>query len=99
MDYNKIKACNCGMCTNTIDFKIVMKVNEYHYLKDIASRDNNVVKAQLASIFGVTMSDLQAITNLATSTASVAGTDLDYAGALATLMDRANTMWQKNKYR
>ena len=65
------------------------------YLKDIASRDNNVVKAQLASIFGVTMSDLQAITNLATSTASVAGTDLDYAGALATLMDRANTMWQR----
>lgn len=65
------------------------------YLKEIADKDNKVVKAQLASIFGVTMSDLQAITNLASSTATVAGTSLDYGGALVTLMDRANTMWQR----
>lgn len=63
------------------------------YLQTIASTDSNVVRSQLASVFGLTVSDLTAISNLAVSTATVTKGKLTYSGAIEELMSQANAMY------
>lgn len=65
------------------------------YLAEIANSGNNVVKAQLASIFGIGMSDLVAVTNLAADIATVKKGKLDYGGAMSELYSQANKMYSR----
>ena len=49
------------------------------YLQELNSSSNNVVKSQLASVFGLSISDLMAASNL--NTANVSGNNLSYESA------------------
>ena len=65
------------------------------YLADIAVSDNKVVKSQLASIFGITVSDLTAATNLISSSKDILNTTLSYNSAIGNLNKMADSMWQR----
>lgn len=69
--------------------------NIVEYLAEIAGSGNNIVKAQLASIFGIGMSDLVAVTNLASDIASIKKGGLDYGGAMNELFSQANKMYAR----
>lgn len=82
------------------------------YLKEIADTDNQVVKSQYAEIFGLSVSDLTAISNLTSSQiASIAKQSMTYSSAidelrtqLSTLPERQNvsqqldTLWSNLQY-
>lgn len=53
------------------------------YLQELNNSSNNVVKSQLASTFGLSISDLAAAANL--NAASISGNNLGYGGATAYL--------------
>jgi len=65
------------------------------YLADIAVSDNKVVKSQLASIFGITVSDLTSTTNLISSSKDILNTTLSYNSAIGNLNKMADSMWQR----
>ena len=52
------------------------------YLAEIAQGTNNVVKSQYASVFGMSVSDLAAVSNLSPSVSSIKGSTMSYGGAM-----------------
>lgn len=64
------------------------------YLAEIAAQagDSKVIQQQLANVYGLSASDLKAVTNLASSTSAVAQSSLDYSAALQQLNYMASTM-------
>ena len=64
------------------------------YLAEISEQagDSKVIQQQLASVYGLSASDLKAVMNLASSTATVAQSSLDYSAALQQLNYMASTM-------
>jgi DNA repair exonuclease SbcCD ATPase subunit len=70
-----------------------------NYLAEIAeaSKDNNVVQQQLASVFGVRASDLRAAVNLKTpdSTGGIFNEYLTYGNMLKQLNDMAGSMYKR----
>lgn len=67
------------------------------YLSDIyeESKGSKVLQQQFANIYGLTASDLKAITNLNGSTSAIASSRLNYNSAMSRLMSMANTMGQR----
>lgn len=67
------------------------------YLSDIyeESKGSKVLQQQFANIYGLTASDLKAITNLNGSTSTIASSSLNYNSAMSRLMSMANTMGQR----
>lgn len=65
------------------------------YLARIAGSDNNVVKSQYANIFGMSMSDLKAISNLSSSLVDIHDSTLDYSSALDSLYETANSIYSR----
>lgn len=67
------------------------------YLSDIyeESKGSKVLQQQFANIYGLTASDLKAITNLNGSTSTIASSRLNYNSAMSQLMSMANTMGQR----
>lgn len=65
------------------------------YMGEVASGGNNVVKSQLANIFGMSISDLKAIANLSGTVASIAKSGMNYGGAMSNLTDMANSMYSR----
>lgn len=64
------------------------------YLQEIAvNSDNNIIRNQLASMFGVSMSDLVSVTNLSQKElSSIAGDMLTYEGMYEELIDQFNDL-------
>lgn len=64
------------------------------YLAELVDQagDSKVIQQQLASVYGLSASDLKAVTNLASSTSTVAQSSLDYSAALQQLNYMASTM-------
>lgn len=62
------------------------------YLAEIANSNNNVVKSQYAGIFGMSLSDLKAISNLASSVNTIARSGMNYSGAMGNLFNMANSI-------
>lgn len=58
------------------------------YLSEIAKSDNKVVKSEYAKIFGMTVSDLKAVTNLEGDLESIAKSVMSYQGAMNELYDQ-----------
>ena len=58
------------------------------YLKEIANSDNKIVKSQYAEIFGMSVSDLKAATNLANSIDVIANQSMNYADSVGELFDQ-----------
>ena len=83
-----------GLTADTTNQLLASMVN---YLADIAeaTKDNLVVRSQYANIFGLSVSDLTAMANLASSVGSIAGSNLDYSGAMKSLTDQANLMYSR----
>lgn len=52
------------------------------YLEEIATSDNKVVKSEYARIFGMSVSDLKAVTNVASDLSTIAGSMMSYGGAI-----------------
>ena len=75
---------NYGEMLNTgIDAKQAndLMLGAVEYLKDVANTGTNVVKSQLANVFGVTVSDLVAVNNLGDSALKKVHSDmLSYSG-------------------
>lgn len=69
--------------------------NIVEYLADIADNGNNVVRSQLASVFGMSVSDLVAVSNLASDVAKVSKGSLNYAGAMNELYSQVNKMYSR----
>lgn len=69
--------------------------NIVEYLADIADSGNNVVRSQLASVFGMSVSDLVAVSNLASDVAKVSKGSLNYAGAMNELYSQVNKMYSR----
>ena len=67
------------------------------YLAQIAdtTKDNRVVRSQYANIFGLSVSDITAMSNLAPSIKQLLGSNLDYGGAMQSLTNTANSIWQR----
>ena len=67
------------------------------YLAQIAdtTKDNRVVRSQYANIFGLSVSDITAMANLAPSIKQLLGSNLDYGGAMQSLTNTANTIWKR----
>ena len=59
------------------------------------SRDSKVVQQQLASVFGVSASDLKAAMNLSSSSRQVAGNNLTNKGMLGQLQSMYNSMYKR----
>lgn len=62
------------------------------YLTDISNSSNNVVKSQYANIFGLSLSDLKAISNVGSSFKSIYNSNMDYNSSLSTLNAMANSI-------
>ena len=62
------------------------------YLAEIGSSNNNVVKSQYANIFGMSLSDLKAASNLASSISTISRSNMDYASSISNLFGMANTI-------
>lgn len=75
-----------GLDTSTTD---TLMASIVQYMQQIANSSNNVVMSQLADVFGVTVSDLMASTNVDTS--SIVGNNLTYGSALDKLAQRFST--------
>ena len=58
--------------------------------------DNKVLQQQFAQIYGLTASDLRAISNLSSSVGSVSRDGLTYSGALARLNSMAGSMYARS---
>ena len=67
------------------------------YLAKIAkdAGDSRVIQQQMASVYGMTASDLKAAANLAKSTGAVSRNGLTYGAAIARLNSMANSMWKR----
>lgn len=67
------------------------------YLAKIAkdAGDSKVIQQQMASVYGMTASDLKAAANLAKSTGAVSRNGLTYGAAIARLNSMANSMWKR----
>jgi len=67
------------------------------YLQQIAaeSKNSRVVQQQIASVYGLSASDLRAAQNLTKSRSTIAGSNLSYAGALAQLTSMAGSMYSR----
>ena len=62
------------------------------------SSDSRVIQQQLASVYGISASDLKAITNLVKvegTMGSISGSSLTYENAMQQLKDMANSMWSR----
>lgn len=83
-----------GLTANTTNQLLASMVN---YLADIAkaTEDNKVVRAQYANIFGLSVSDLTAMANLAPSIKDITGVSLDYAGSMNELAKQSVLMWTR----
>lgn len=84
LDYAKM--LKEGLDTSTTD---TLMASIVQYMQQIANSSNNVVMSQLADVFGVTVSDLMASTNVDTS--SIVGNNLTYGSALDKLAQRFST--------
>lgn len=65
------------------------------YLSDISNSSNNVVKSQYANIFGLSLSDLKAISNVGSSFKSIYNSNMDYNSSLSTLNLMANSIGKR----
>ena len=67
------------------------------YLAKIAkdAGDSKVIQQQMASVYGMTASDLRAAVNLAQSAGVVSRDGLNYAGAMKRLNSMANSMYKR----
>lgn len=70
-----------------------------NYLSGIydSSKDSHVVQQQMASVFGLTASDLKAVANLAKEDTikNIAETNMSYSGMIGQLNKMANTMYSR----
>jgi hypothetical protein len=57
--------------------------------------DSKVIQQQIASVYGLSASDLKAAVNLSNSRAAVAKDGLDYSGAMARLNSMADSMYKR----
>jgi hypothetical protein len=57
--------------------------------------NSKVIQQQIASVYGLSASDLKAAVNLSSQRQAVANDGLDYNGAMARLRDMAGSMWQR----
>lgn len=55
------------------------------YLQEIAQSDNNIVKSQLAQVFGMSISDIKAATNLASSLKAISDSSMNYGDSMKEL--------------
>lgn len=62
------------------------------YLSEIANNNNNIVKSQYANIFGLSLSDLKAISNVGSSLSNIYNSNMDYASSMGTLSSMANSL-------
>ena len=62
------------------------------YLAEIGSQSNNVVKSQLANVFGIDITDLVAASNLQSSLNTIQDNILSYSGMYDSLIEATNTM-------
>lgn len=67
------------------------------YLSEIASetKDSKVVQQQIASVYGITASDLRAASNLSSSLGAVSRNSLNYNSGIARLYAMAGTMYNR----
>ena len=69
--------------------------NMVEYLKSIAD-SNKVVQTQLAGVYGLKTSDIQAASNLSgVDITNIYGNSLDYGGGINALNKMARTVWQR----
>lgn len=62
------------------------------YLAEIGSQNNNIVKSQLANVFGIDITDLVAASNLQSSLNTIQENILSYSGMYDSLIEATNTM-------
>lgn len=62
------------------------------YLADIGTSGNNVLRSQYAQLFGMNLSDLKAISNIASQVNSISSSGGTYSSAMSTLFNLASTM-------
>lgn len=55
------------------------------YLEEIANSDNKVVKSEYAKIFGMTVSDLKAVSNIGSDIGNITNSMMSYGGAVSEL--------------
>lgn len=65
------------------------------YLAEIAQTNNLAVRAQYANVFGMSISDLKAASNLSTSLGTVSGTNLNYSGAVKALSESMSGLGER----
>lgn len=65
------------------------------YLAEIAQSNNNVIKSQLAGIFGMSTSDLKSVMNVIGSADVISRMGLDYSGAMQELFSQAGQMYSR----
>ena len=65
------------------------------YLAEIAQTNNLAVRAQYANVFGMSISDLKAASNLSSSLGTVSGTNLNYSGAIKALSDSMSGLGER----
>lgn len=65
------------------------------YLADIASSGNNVVRSQYANVFGLSLSDLKAMRNVASQVGTISGQQGGYGSAISSLYNLAGSMWTR----
>lgn len=81
---------NTGLTVETTN-NLLESVVEY--LKEISMGNNQLVQAQTASIFGVSLSDLKSLINLNTNTlTTVKNNSIDYSGAIQALAQSMSTI-------
>lgn len=90
LDYAELLAN--GIDSSQVNILMQSMVN---YLAEIASNNNKVVQSSFANIFGLSTSDLKAIANLSSSTATIASQDYSYKTAIDKLNNMADTMYQR----
>jgi hypothetical protein len=67
------------------------------YLSEIASetKDSKVVQQQIASVYGITASDLRAASNLSSSISNISRNSLNYNGGISRLYQMAGSMYSR----
>jgi hypothetical protein len=76
-----------GLTANTTN-KLLESMVEY--LAEIADSGNNVIKSEYANLFGMTVSDLKAVSNVSSSVANIADSMMSYGDAYNELASQMN---------
>ena len=65
------------------------------YLEDIAKSDDNLVKSKYAEVFGMTLSDLKAATNLSSNLDKIYESSMNYSDSMNNLYDQMGQLYKR----